>query len=577
MSIKRMAMEQFNKEEDTALPEEESTKSQVEKEKEEPKVDGLLVDRINEEENMKNQGVLSLTSKLLSEREEMEEEVIEAAKEAKDLNEKVSDDEIESGGGYSSSSSSYDSDSSDDDVFGGMDDITFGDDFEDDSEGEDDGESKPVEEGEISFESFKLPSFLDPAKDITLGLSTETFNHKDWGFMSPLAVTLERAQEIRELFGISVESYQEVQKLQGGNYPNVIEGETVDENTLVRETPEDKAVNPKDENGNPLPPDTSVAYVKEPIIESLTGFGEISRKYTNNIERHIVNIGESLPKLQERLINFEKIKAAEKIDFSDKLFTDVSVMKNIYFRGAKSLRDTLHTLRRYLNDSASIAKVMVNTPFDDIKDVFGAKGFVDKGEVLDYKKQVPGFHYIKVSTPTYSDYLKTNPSEFKYYSVKEENPGDIYDIPGIVISDMKDVDYYVDFMKEIVLSIGTSIDLLRAINTNFKELTDKIKLLRVDVQDDQYENLSEIGIDDIVKDFILLKLTVEMITTDINVAFSFISSFIIMMEACVIFKDPVETDKEDNPEDWETEEEPEEEEDGEVEDSTDTVTDSETE
>lgn len=533
MSIKRMVLEDFEST-DVEL-ESADTESQVEKEK--PKVEGLLIDAVLEKEEKGEPGVMSLSSALLSEREEKEQEVIEAAKESKELESEVSDDDLETTDGPSSSSSDSGSDGDDSEIGDDMGDDIFGD-----------------------LEDFSFESFSNPASVVTNPVSMESYARREWGFFDPLITELNIAEENRKaFFNVAVEELVENKSLTGNNDPNLIEGEVEEDNSLVEETTEVRASMPKDEDGEPIDPETAVAYVKEPIIESLTGFGEIARKYMNNISSHIDSLQESLPKLDERLLNFEKIKAQGKLDFTDKLFTDVSVTKNIYFRGAKSIRDTLQSLKRYLDDSAAISKVMVNTPFDRIKDVFNNEGFIDKGEVLDYKKQVSGFHVIKASIPAYDNYLRTNPSEFKYYAVKEENPGDIYDIPGVLITDMKDLDYFVEGLKEIVLRTGVSVDLLKVINKNFSDLTDKIKLLRVDVQDDQYENLSDIGIDDILKDFILLKLTVEMITSDINITFSYISSFVTVIEACVKFVDPVEKDKETNPEDWEDEEQPDEE------------------
>lgn len=500
------------------------------------------IDRVLDKSGANDDKPLLLSSQILAARETMVKEAQEQSEEieseesdtddSSDDSSDDSDDSSDDSDGDDGDSEGGDSDGGDDDWDDPADDDDWDDDDEE-SDDEDDDEDK--EEDKEDKDDKKDDKKDDDKKDdnseesaaasweshvdtLKNSISNEDITSniplpKKWNFFKSLRKVEKQRRDFLLGMGFGIED--------GEGGPQLNEKELGDQ-------------------GN-----TSVAFTKDAIVESIANLGEINKKYYDNTVIYIEKLMKSLPKIDERLMNFQRVHERGEVEFTNKMVTDVSILAHIAYDKDFNLREVLKRIKTYSKDSNDIAKLILNSPFKDLTNAFLSKSYLTKGEVLQYSKRLPGFNIASVNLPEYKNYLKTSPLEYQYYTLKENNPSEAYEIKPISITEEKDILYFVDVLKSIVLELSVSVDVLRALLVEFKKFMDELKILRVGVEEDEFEKLSELGLDDKVQTFILFKLVVEIISVNINISVECITGFMEVMDHTLKLTD-IEPESESN-------------------------------
>lgn len=276
-----------------------------------------------------------------------------------------------------------------------------------------------------------------------------------------------------------------------------------------------------------------IAYVKDAVLECFDNLTKVSFKYVENTTSFINSISDSVLKLNERLTVFKGLVEGGKYHFTHKLVKDKDVLEQLSFKDHSDLRETSRVLLRYIEQSNISVSLMVNNPFEEMKSAFTSKDFTEDGNDLVFNKPLPGFNLIKVATEPYINYLKTKPENFQYYKLKTVKAEDLYNLNAISVSEDKDLEYIVKTLNDLVAVAAVSIDTLKGVSGHFVTFTDELKVLSYNVQKDQYTNLTEIGIDEKVKDFIKFKLAMEASFININLILDYITSAVTVLNTCL--------------------------------------------
>lgn len=281
------------------------------------------------------------------------------------------------------------------------------------------------------------------------------------------------------------------------------------------------------------PESQPVVYVKEAIVESIARLTKVANSYIENIQSSVETYSDSLKKIHERVLVFTNLVEASKYHFTHKIVKDRDIITALSFKGHSDPRETSRALLKYINDSNKAVSLMVNNSFNDLRNAFTSKGFTVEGDDLSYEKPLPGFMLVKIGTVPYHNYLKTKLENYQYYAIKAFKVEDLYELPGISITEDKDIEYIVKTLNDLVVSTGVSIDTLKGITDHFNTFVNDLKVLSYDVQNDKYSNLAELGIDDNVQDFIKFKLAMEASLININMSMDYISSISSVLDICL--------------------------------------------
>lgn len=281
------------------------------------------------------------------------------------------------------------------------------------------------------------------------------------------------------------------------------------------------------------PESQPVVYVKEAIVESIARLTKVANSYIENIQSSVETYSDSLKKIHERVLVFTNLVEASKYHFTHKIVKDRDIITALSFKGHSDPRETSRALLKYINDSNKAVSLMVNNAFNDLRNAFTSKGFTVEGDDLSYEKPLPGFMLVKIGTVPYHNYLKTKLENYQYYAIKAFKVEDLYELPGISITEDRDIEYIVKTLNDLVVSTGVSIDTLKGITEHFNTFVNDLKVLSYDVQNDKYSNLAELGIDDNVQDFIKFKLAMEASLININMSMDYISSISSVLDICL--------------------------------------------
>ena len=279
--------------------------------------------------------------------------------------------------------------------------------------------------------------------------------------------------------------------------------------------------------------DQPVAYIKESILKSISNLSNIAKKYSESNITSINKLSSSIKELHEKLTVFAELVKAKKYEFTDKLVSDRDILSNVGYTGESGVRETSRAMYNYINISSKLSSLIMNNTFDQLEQAFAAQGFVREGDDLIYKKPVPGFNSVRVSLVPYQNYLKTNMTEYQYYKLSVMKTEDLYELTSIDITEDNDIAYLVDILVKLMLSLSIGIDTLSKVNEHFSKFVDDLKIIAYNVQNDEYKNLSELGLDEKVKDFIRYKLVMELYYVNIDMLFSYITSMISVINITV--------------------------------------------
>ncbi len=276
-----------------------------------------------------------------------------------------------------------------------------------------------------------------------------------------------------------------------------------------------------------------IAYVKDAVLECFDNLTKVSFKYVQNTDSFLKTISDSVLKLNERLTVFNGLVEGGKYHFTHKLVKEKDVLEQLSYKDHSDIRETSRVLLRYIEQSNIAVSLMVNNSFEEMKSAFTSKDFTEDGTDLVFSKQLPGFNLVKVATEPYINYLKTKPENFQYYKLKTVKAEDLYSLTAISVSEDKDLEYIVKTLNDLVAVAAVSIDTLKGVSGHFTSFTDELKVLSFNVQKDQYTNLTEIGIDEKVKDFIKFKLAMEASFININMILDYITSAVTVLNTCL--------------------------------------------
>lgn len=276
-----------------------------------------------------------------------------------------------------------------------------------------------------------------------------------------------------------------------------------------------------------------IVYVKEAILESIKTLTSVSFKYIDNNTSFIKTISESILKLNERITVLNSLVENSKYHFTHKLVKDKDVIANVSYKDHSDPRETCRVLLRYLEDSNAAISMVMNNEFEEMKSAFLSREFTAEDNDIVYNKPLPGFNIIKVAFEPYNNYLKTKVENFQYYKLRFIRPEDLYGLPAISITKDKDLEYIVKTLSSLLVSVTVTVDTLKGVNQNFNTFTDELKVIAYNVDNDQYSNLSEIGIDQKLKDFIKFKIAMEASYININMTMDYIVSILSVLDVCL--------------------------------------------
>lgn len=252
-----------------------------------------------------------------------------------------------------------------------------------------------------------------------------------------------------------------------------------------------------------------IVYVKDSIIESLNNLVQLSNTYATSNEKFIETMGKSAASLNERITVFKGFVEREKYQFTQTLVKDPAILGNISVTGKSDIRDTVKILLNYLSNSDKATGLQLKNGFDTLSDSFNNSEYAVEAEDFVYKEMLPGFNLIRMHLDQYKNYLTTNIQNYQYYKLHVLKTEDLYSLNAISVTEDKELHYILDALDKLLVQLTMTVDNLTLVGKRYTAFIDEVKVLIYDIQNDKYKDLSSVGIDQKVKEFIQLKLAIE--------------------------------------------------------------------
>ncbi|QXN70437.1 hypothetical protein AGENTSMITH_31 [Bacillus phage vB_BspM_AgentSmith] len=481
----------------------------------------LLIDKIIKQ-TKQPENPLSLTTDILKQRQQLEVQISEQLQKSPDSEESdTTNDEDDSGdedtnedtsdeGSDSDDSDSEDSEESEDESE--TDEVDDGDSEETDDE---DDEKDEVEKDEDDTSDAEEEDSLNDLIGSALNEKDDSKDKKEdkkkevakESFKSPVP---KKKKHLKDIFTPIVKEYENYLK---GMSQYGMESEA----TPIEKQP--------------------IVYVKESVLESLDNLVEASRVYVENNVNFVNTASTASKELNERLTIFSQYVEAEKYHFTHQLVDDKDILGMVANTSTAEPRDTVKVLLKYVDNVNQAIIYALGNSYDNLASSFGNSDFELKGDDLVYKTMLPGFNTVQVHLEEYRNYLSTNVQEFEFYKLKVMKTEDLYNLKSIGLTEDKDLVYLVDSMNKLFGRLISTVDNVSDVTTNFNKLIDEVKVIRYDVEKGNGNDLTQIGIDAKVQDFIRFKLAIEAFYINYNLMSDYLVGLFSVLNIVVDLKE----------------------------------------
>lgn len=432
----------------------------------------LLIDKIIKQSEEPEQP-MSLTADLLKQRQELQAKVVKEFQESENTNQETDNDD--------------ENDTTDDDSSSDMDDgDTDSSNSSSDDDGNSEGDDSDGEESKSDDKDDKEDDQEDEDEDPEdlMGSALKDDDESD-----------DKKDDDKE--EVSEESYFEPLRVIHRNYLSYLRKFSLENHAI-------------DETSQPI------VYVKESVIEALNKLLVSTDGYITNNQTFFQTAEKAVKGMNERLTVFNGFFESKKYELTNELVSDSDLLKRLSIPENSSPREMVSMLVKYVDRVNKATIGMVKNRFDLILDNYLNNEFTkvedndtDNEEVV-YRKVLPGFKQVKLKVGNYTNYLESKVKDFEFFTLEVAKPSDLYNLPSIGVKDDTELEYLLKNIGVLLVNATTMADNVNGITSHFEDLTKTVKGLIYDVGQDKYQDLTELGLDNIVQDFIKFKIAIEV-------------------------------------------------------------------
>lgn len=279
-----------------------------------------------------------------------------------------------------------------------------------------------------------------------------------------------------------------------------------------------------------------VVYIKEDVIESLNNFIINLDFYKNKNIETISSFTTTAKNLNEKITILGTLIKERKFHFTNLVINETDILSNISVSNNSDIIDSSNLLIKYNEISNNIITGILKNDFNKLYSIFTANEFEKEENDLIYSKMLPGFNIVRVHLDPYTNFSKVKLNDYNYYIIKVLKTEDLYNLDSISINKDNVIDNLIDKMNILLIKLTSNIDTLNVLNTNLDKLLEETKALIYDIEQNKYDKLGELNIDNKIKDFIKFKIMFEICNVNINLLSNFLLQCLTILNKAIELK-----------------------------------------
>ena len=183
-------------------------------------------------------------------------------------------------------------------------------------------------------------------------------------------------------------------------------------------------------------------------------------------------------------------------------------------------------MAKYLDTTVPLINKLLTNKLEDIPSALLTSDFQEEGGTIDYKAVLPGFYKVSAAFTPFTNYMETDYENYQIFRLKTLKLQDLYKLDHIALNEDKDLIAILDRADSIIMAVGMTIDNLKTINDTYKTFIDKLKATVYEIEKGEKEKLSDLDLDEKMKDFIKYKLVTELYSLNISMGIDFLTSLV---------------------------------------------------
>ncbi len=286
------------------------------------------------------------------------------------------------------------------------------------------------------------------------------------------------------------------------------------------------------------PAQQPVVYVKEEVVKSIHALIGIAHDSVTKNAKLVELAKEAAKKAGERLAVYHTCISQELLSFTNEVVSDPDLLQSFSTQEQSDPYKTAVVLAEYLDTSSTLALMIAKSPIESLGDALTSNGFSGEGLEYSYGKQLPGFNEVKAGLTPYKNYIDVKYEDYQVYRLRTFKPRQLQSLDGVSITKDNDLNRLLGVTDKILVSLGLSVDDLNTVNDTYLNLIDKLKSVVYDVENNTLKDLSSIGLDEHMKDFIRFRLMTDIYTLNANMSSEYLSAVLSLLGVISSLREP---------------------------------------
>jgi hypothetical protein len=274
-----------------------------------------------------------------------------------------------------------------------------------------------------------------------------------------------------------------------------------------------------------------VAYTKEAIIEALNKIINLCQEYSDSTNKIIEKRLNGLKQINESSSIISLAYKNEKLHLNNKVVDDRDLLVKIVNSVESEVVKSSNIINKYMKTASVIVKSLITNSYKQLETILTSNDYEHSKEdgSYVYKDILPGFIQSHITDYKFNNYMDVDISQVSSYKVIILKQNTLAALNTVQISQDKDISKIISNMDNLIIEVSLSLDNAKTIALTLNNQAEEIKKIVYDVEHGVVKNYTEIGIEKKIDELLRLKLSIDYIKMNVDIALEYLTNLIVFL------------------------------------------------
>jgi len=274
-----------------------------------------------------------------------------------------------------------------------------------------------------------------------------------------------------------------------------------------------------------------VAYTKEAIIASLNKIINLCESYSSLTNEVIEKRLKGLKQINESSSIISLAYKNEKLHLNNKVVEDRDLLARLVNSIESEVVKASNVISKYMKTASTIVKSLMTNSYKNLDTILTSNNYEHSKEDASYiyKDILPGFIQSHITDYKFNSYMDVDVAEVSSFKVVTLRQNTIASLQTVQINQDRDISKLISNMDDMVIEVSLSLDNAKTISLSLKNQAEEIKKTVYDIEHGLIKNFADIGIDKRIDELLRLKLSVDYIKMNVDIALDYLTNMVVFL------------------------------------------------